>query len=883
MKKINILLLLLSAFGFGLKAQKVGTDSIRKLFDEQLSVYPQEKIYVQTDRNTYLSGETLWLRAHLVDAIFHKQANASRYVYAELIDPFGGVVERIKLRPDSLGGFPGHLRLGEGLPEGNYTLRAYTKYMRNQGEAYFFRKAVYVLDPLSEKITPSLRFYRSNDKGEMDIDLSAFSTKDSVPVSPGLCSISLGDGNFRDGEADPKKNGVVHWKWKDSQLAGKKSFLLRMTYEGRQYSCYFAIPSMDKAFHVSFFPEGGQAPVSADVMMAFKSINADGLSEEVTGQVYDDQDVALTSFESLHLGMGSFRMYYSPGRKYYAVCTNKQNVSQRFDLPLPADSTVALKAMWSNDGLRVSLSQSPNFQPSPQLQLVAQIRGAVLYAEPWDVQRNYVLFEKDFFPDGIIHFMLVDTDGNILSERLVFSSQNSSVAVTEVAAEKSTYKPREKIELAIKLTDRNKVPVAGNVSLAVVDKTDVSIDTCSTIVSTLLLASELKGYIESPMSYLQKDSKRAALALDALMMTQGWRRYDLPAMMKGEITRKIQYPVELSEVVSGKADGVFTSLKNGNISLLAVRDSLIGTSYTKADQKGNFSFTGLEYPDSTKYIIQALAAKGSRRAFIEVDTLRNYPPETLRLIFPSLKKTELQAPYLAKLNKRYTMENGIRVVNLSDVEIVGKRRYKQPTSSPFYSISSSSVVTADDIEKWKLQSVYDLLRRIPGVRVMGTEVSYRGNPPMLLLDNVPRDDFDYDLLMVDDIQEAFVTPGTSMGALFGSRGSNGAIVINTKKGFVQTNKINANISVMKAAGYQQAVSFYSPVYETDEQKNNGKSDLRSTIYWNPDIHVGDDGMARVSFYAADTPSIYGVVLEGVSQYGHLVYSSGKEIQVVGGR
>ena len=58
----------------------VETDSmsVENLFLQQMSHFPQEKLYLQTDRGIYMSGETLWFRAHLVDALMLKQANASR-------------------------------------------------------------------------------------------------------------------------------------------------------------------------------------------------------------------------------------------------------------------------------------------------------------------------------------------------------------------------------------------------------------------------------------------------------------------------------------------------------------------------------------------------------------------------------------------------------------------------------------------------------------------------------------------------------------------------------------------------------------------------------------------------------------------------------------
>ena len=144
MKNLYLQLCFLLIVCNGIKAQKVDTTSIENLFLEQISNYPQEKIYVQTDRGTYVSGDTVWFRIHLVDALLLRQANASRYVYLELINPVDKLIERVKIRPDSTGCFYGQIQLNEELEEGNYSLRAYTRFMQNQGEEYFFRKTISV-------------------------------------------------------------------------------------------------------------------------------------------------------------------------------------------------------------------------------------------------------------------------------------------------------------------------------------------------------------------------------------------------------------------------------------------------------------------------------------------------------------------------------------------------------------------------------------------------------------------------------------------------------------------------------------------------------------------------------------------------------------------
>ena len=83
---------------------------------------------------------------------------------------------------------------------------------------------------------------------------------------------------------------------------------------------------------------------------------------------------------------------------------------------------------------------------------------------------------------------------------------------------------------------------------------------------------------------------------------------------------------------------------------------------------------------------------------------------------------------------------------------------------------------------------------------------------MAMQDNVPDENFDFDLLDVDDIKDVFYSPATSVGPLYGSAAGNGAIVVTTKNGFVQKNKMNSNMQTITTLCYQQTVEFYSPAY-----------------------------------------------------------------------
>ena len=108
-------------------------------FLEQIRNFPQEKIHVTTDRDAYIAGDTVWLRAHCVDAATLEPLTASRYVYVELRTTDNLLVRRIKILQRG-GVYAGYLPLPATLAQDEYVLCAYTLYMRNLGGDYLFSK-----------------------------------------------------------------------------------------------------------------------------------------------------------------------------------------------------------------------------------------------------------------------------------------------------------------------------------------------------------------------------------------------------------------------------------------------------------------------------------------------------------------------------------------------------------------------------------------------------------------------------------------------------------------------------------------------------------------------------------------------------------------------
>ena len=166
------------------------------------SKVPQERIYLQTDRSYYMAGDTVWFRAHLLDAVTRVPVSRSRYVYVELHDQQADtLMQRVMLRCDTDGVFSNAMILPRGMNGGVYTMVAYTQWMRNFGSEHFYYKPLTVVEKNGRALCVASgneppRLKTSNllevkqRKGQMLIRMLDDSRKDS------LTCIIYGSGNL---------------------------------------------------------------------------------------------------------------------------------------------------------------------------------------------------------------------------------------------------------------------------------------------------------------------------------------------------------------------------------------------------------------------------------------------------------------------------------------------------------------------------------------------------------------------------------------------------------------------------------------------------------------------------------------------------------------
>lgn len=120
-------------------------DSVVTKFLNYRKQVAQEKMFVHTDRDVYLTGETIWLKIYTVDASLHAPIDVSSVAYLELVDKYNQSVVREKITiTNGIGS--GTIFLPASIESGNYLLRGYTNWMKNFGADYFFKKTISVVN-----------------------------------------------------------------------------------------------------------------------------------------------------------------------------------------------------------------------------------------------------------------------------------------------------------------------------------------------------------------------------------------------------------------------------------------------------------------------------------------------------------------------------------------------------------------------------------------------------------------------------------------------------------------------------------------------------------------------------------------------------------------
>ncbi|SDD19965.1 hypothetical protein SAMN05216464_10138 [Mucilaginibacter pineti] len=859
---------------------------------------PQEKVYLHTDKPYYALGDTIWFKAYVTVGSRHQLSALSGAVYADLINEKDSVEKSIKL-PLSAGMAKGNFVISDTLMSGNYRIRAYTQWMRNAGPDYYYDHTFAVIKGFENDVIAKVSYqYKLIDKKPRVIATINYTGKDGSPLASRDVSykIVINKNTFFRETAKTDASGNVIISIPNDAKTGldKGGFIVTAfkTEEKTLVTNAFAIKANLTQSDVQFFPESGNLVTGITSRVGFKAVAPDGNGIDIKGSVIDNANQEVATFQSEHAGMGKFMFKPEDGKTYTAKITYPDGTQSSVGLPKAQDAGYVL-AVYNNfdsDTLVVRINASPQLYQTPQvLSLVAQTGGEMIFGSQVKIARaaTSVFIPKKDFPTGIAQFTLFNSNGQPLNERISFI-RTPDLMQLKLTTAKQSYKAREKVEVMGDVMDGAGKPVAGTFSVSVIDESKVPVEESaeSTILSNILLTSDLKGYIEKPNYYFTKTSEEVDGALDNLMLTQGYRRFVWKDLLAGTgTTPALLYPAEkLNTVISGR----ILSLSNkpvpgGKITLFSLKTGI--TQDTVADAEGKFSFPKLVLADSIKFSVQGRTPKDGTHVIIKLDKIawqgmtvnKNVGDINTDLMGSKKEFVEGNVKEIAQLQRSGKLN---RVQQLQTVSIKGN---KPGRSQGMFSVPEGHADQTFVLDH--AENCATLLACVQG-RLAGVTFEPNGDVqnypygkdggkavPMNVYINGEQITDKYDVEDVftggsidpaDVVKIDVVRTGAAMKSYLG-----GLALLITVRGSWTKGSYHPEIANISPRGFSNVKDFYSPKYDAPQSDPGTLTDLRSTIYWNPGVKASTDGKLKFDFFNADEKGTYKVIIEGINASGQL--------------
>ena len=642
----------------------------------------------------------------------------------------------------------------------------------------------------------------------------------------------------------------------------------------------------EEKLNVRFFPEGGQLVEGVTSQVAFKAESKNEGNIELSGTIYTKEGAEITSFETLHDGMGRFE--YTPSAQPAIAKVDFQGKKYEFTLPQALPNGYVLSTVNNAGALLVKVSCNAA-TPQDTLAVFISHQGRPyvhqLISCRADAPQEFILPTRKL-PAGVLQVSLINRAGNTLCERFVFSNPRAPLQLSAEGL-KEVYTPYAPIHCELQVRNAKGEPVSGDVSVSIRDavRSDY-LEYDNNIFTDLLLTSDLKGYIHQPGYYFASPSPRKQTELDILLMVHGWRKYDMSQAISTTPFTPLQLP-EAQLVLNGQVKSTIlkNKLKDIALSVIVKKDDQFITGGTVTDENGRFTIPVEDFEGTTEAVIQTRKVGKERNKDASILIDRNFSPAPRAYGYKELhpewkdlthwqqKAENFDSLYMDSIRK----VEGLYV--LDEVEIKSKRRQgsnmatkiNEKSIDAYYDVRRSvdllrdngKIVTTIPELMEKLSPQFDWDRS-------NDKLTYRQKPICYIMDNHILSETETQMMLteVDGLASIIISKGTG--------GIDDEIIQNTKMSEV-TDSTGVDISKLDKysvfyliplprrdvlnksqtavlgtrqtviQGYTHALEYYSPAYPTKELYMD-KVDKRRTLYWNPSVRTDENGKAVIECY-----------------------------------
>ena len=437
---------------------------------------PQEQVFIHTDNTCYFLGDTLYYKAYVRRSDTGTPSRISGVLYAELLNQDGYLVKREQLELEN-GQAHGSFILQDTLYGGYYELRAYTRWQLNWGitehphniisEQWFFNKRM------------AKEYYRDYEK----LYSRVFPVFDK-PKEPG-------------------------------------DFFHEMTL--RPLRRVSKIDETSPKPKLQLFPEGGNLVAGVPNRVAFEVTSNEGLHLEGKVVLTEGQSNVITEAEIEQRGRGSFTFTPESGKSYRVTYTGKKGTA-RETLASPEKDGCAVQVVREGGKTLVKVA-SAGLAASELLGMTVMHDGVLLDFQNVPTGETATLtLDDEKLKTGVCQVTIYNNVGRVYADRLFFHL-GKDFAPSNLRFDGLSKQPAEPFAPVSLAVEGGKPGATVSVSVCDATHSEYIYDN-GNILTEMLLASEIRGFVENPGYFFEKDDEEHSRALDLLLMIQGWRRYD---------------------------------------------------------------------------------------------------------------------------------------------------------------------------------------------------------------------------------------------------------------------------------------------------------------------------------------------------------------------
>ena len=852
-----------------MKGQEIDIDSelsTLMLFFQALQSFsiniPQEKVYLHFDNTGYYQGDHIWFKCYVTSAQ-HQLSELSKTLYVELLNPGGEVIDKRILKIE-YGQCHGDFVLNQfTFYSGFYEVRAYTKYMLNFGDDVIFSRLLPVFDKPK----------------------TAGNYKEKEMLSYGRRGVAGVNGAFQMKREPPVKGKTVN---------------------------------------LHFFPEGGNLIQGVTSRIAFEATDEAGYPINLAGVIMDANKQEIAEFAVLHEGRGVFTYTPDDNAMKAKAVVEYSGKKYQFDMPVAFPRGIVMEVDNLSYADSIGINLQKNGSTSVGMFGVAVVSGGKLRnhcAVPVEDDKINFKLDKTQLSAGVSRIVLFDDTGDIVCDRLIFIQRNDDRLGIQVKTDKRTYKPYDLVTMDISVNDKDANPAQTTLSLAVRDGEN-EIESNHTILTDLLLMSEIKGYVRNPAWYFENDNDETRRALDVLLMVQGWRRYSWKQMAGVEPFEMKHLPEQGIEthgsILSNPIIGKMKPQPDVNVDLILSefgkdieQGSGIVTSFI-TDSNGRFSF--VSDVEGKWNMILAATEKGKAKNYrIVLDRLFSPKSKQYRYADMQVSMSEktienMNDEALFDDNFEYNLDSlliayqdslsrlGIdeKTHLLEEVTVIAKKRtkaqdiYQNRTMSVAYYDVASEFDDLYDSGQFIGDNIHELMKNMnQNFSTLWDQsqrewLMYKNRMVLFVIDynivdwSSALDIFKYKNIRVQAIKSIYINETVSAFCQYYYHPAIGCDWAFDRFGctvFIETYAERESLAedgkgIRKTwlEGYSSVSEFYSPDYMELPPDPN---DYRRTLYWNPSVTSDETGHAKIQFYNNNRNTNFSISAETVTSTGKI--------------